>query len=235
MNATIDTTFDVYSDTPAGRDPDSHSPTLRKYHRLLWSKPLPDGTEFLLSVDQPGAYLHHKSCLGEQILSSDSIGHTYRYVKAMAHIIGKVPPEELDQFFTICSTVGAYMVFPARQIDGKPTINAARGLNSKIKDRFDLTLECIRRHYQGEGSPLDEVLARYAAFFDLFGSFDGYVEFFLLQDLFSDDSASINFFLPFYGFDISPLPSDMDEYRLYKKNVMAFITARNQRISSQQA
>ena len=226
MNATIDTTFDAYSDTPASRDPDSHSPTLRKYHRLLWSKPLPDGTDFSLSVDQVGSYLHHESCLGEYVLSSDSIGHTYRYVKAMAHIIGNVPPEELNQFFRICSTVGAYMVFPARKIDRKPTINAARGLNSKIKDRFDLTLECIKRHYNGLESPLGDALARYADFFDLFGCFKGYVDFFLLQDLISDDRASIKFFLPFQRFDASPLPLYIDEYRLYKKNVTAFINAR---------
>lgn len=42
MSVTIDTTFDVYSDTPIGRDPDSHSPTLRRYHQMLWSKRLPD-------------------------------------------------------------------------------------------------------------------------------------------------------------------------------------------------
>lgn len=36
----IDTAFDFRTDTPPGRDPDSHSPTLRRYHQLLWSKPL---------------------------------------------------------------------------------------------------------------------------------------------------------------------------------------------------
>jgi integrase len=39
----IDTTFDFRSDTPPGLDPDTYSPTLRRYHRLLWSKPLPSG------------------------------------------------------------------------------------------------------------------------------------------------------------------------------------------------
>lgn len=36
----IDTDFDFFSDTPAGRNPDAHSPTLRKYHQMLWSKDL---------------------------------------------------------------------------------------------------------------------------------------------------------------------------------------------------
>lgn len=32
----LDVTFDMRSDTPKGKDPDSHSPTLREYHRPLW-------------------------------------------------------------------------------------------------------------------------------------------------------------------------------------------------------
>ena len=38
----LDINFNVYSDTPEGKDPDSFSPTLRKYHKLLWSKTLPN-------------------------------------------------------------------------------------------------------------------------------------------------------------------------------------------------
>ncbi len=47
----IDITFNVFSDTPKGKDPDSHSPTLRKYHQILWSKPLPDGRMFELDLN----------------------------------------------------------------------------------------------------------------------------------------------------------------------------------------
>lgn len=231
MNMTIDTAFDAYSDTPAGRDPDSHSPTLRRYHQKLWSKRLPDGTPFDLLTDHPKAYLHHKSDRGEFFLSSDAIGHTYRYVKAMAPVIDKMPKEELDQFFSIASTVGAYVIFPSQRIDRKPTINGARGLHWKIRDRFDLTLECIRRHYDNEASPLSETLLRYAAFFELFGSFKNYVEFFLLQDLVSEDGTSIKFFTPFRGFDGPPLPAPIQDYLLYKERLVAFIIARNNRIA----
>ena len=62
-----------------------------------------------------------------------------------------------------------------------------------IRDRFDLTLECIRRHYFSERSPLSDVLARYEDFLCLFGSFKGYVEFFLLQDLVSPDYSAVRF------------------------------------------
>ena len=39
----FDAGFDLRSDTPEGKDPDTYSPTLRRYHRMLWSKELPSG------------------------------------------------------------------------------------------------------------------------------------------------------------------------------------------------
>ena len=47
---TIDITFDVYSDTPVGKDPDAHSSTLRTYHKFLWDKSLPNGSRFFLMI-----------------------------------------------------------------------------------------------------------------------------------------------------------------------------------------
>ncbi len=41
----------MFSDTPKGKDADSYSPTLRYYHKLLWSKPLPNGTSFDLDTE----------------------------------------------------------------------------------------------------------------------------------------------------------------------------------------
>lgn len=231
----IDTMFDAYSDTPVGRDPDSHSPTLRSYHQALWSKRLPDGTEFKLTTGHPKAYLYHNSMRGEFFLSSDSIGHTYRHVKAMAPIIHQIPKNDLDEFFSVASTIGAYIVFPSQRIDWKPTINGARGLHWRIRDRFDLTLECIKRHYIGEPSPLSDTLARYASFFDLFGSFENYVRFFLLDHLVSEDRQSINFWLPFRSFDEPPLPATIEEYLAYKEKLVNFIRARNRRIVEQAA
>ncbi len=68
----IDVKFNVYSDTPKNKDPDTNSPTLRKYHQILWSKELPSKDSFDLDLSIP-KYLHHKSDLGKFILSSDSI------------------------------------------------------------------------------------------------------------------------------------------------------------------
>ena len=43
----IDISFNFYSDANGG-DPDSTSPTLKKYHKLLWNKALPNGAIFEL-------------------------------------------------------------------------------------------------------------------------------------------------------------------------------------------
>lgn len=228
----IDTSFNVYSDS-RGKDPDAYSPTLRSYHRALWSKTLPSGEQFDLSTNVAGKYLHHLSDLGEFSLSSDSVGHTYRNVRSMATIVSKVPARELLNFLSICSTIGAYIIFPSNMAEGKMTINAARGCNRKIGDRFDLTLECIRRHYLGLESPLSNTLGRYANFFALFESFSGYCEFFLLQDLAIDGGAGIKTFLPFSNFEAPALPRDPKEYLAYRDAVVDFVLKRNDRIDAQ--
>ena len=225
----IDINFDVYSDTPKGRDPDSYSPTLRSYHKILWSKDLPNGVRFDLDDNTP-RLLHHKSELGEFLLSSDSIGHTYSRVKSMSHIINQIPSEEINSFFSTCSTIGAYIIFPAKKVDNQMTINGSRGLNRSIKDRFDLTLECIRRFYINESSPLSDTFQRYSSFFSLFQEFKEYKDFFLLQDLVEENDLSIKFFLPFDSFDQPPLPSNVEEYQSYKKHLIDFVRARNQRM-----
>jgi len=219
----------MFSDTPEGKDPDSYSPTLRNYHKTLWNKLLPNGINFDLD-DETRMLLHHKSELGEFFLSSDSIGHTYSRIQNMSHIINKVPSEEIDSFFSLCSTIGGYIIYPSKRVDNQMTINGARGTNGKIKDRFDLTLECIRRHYINKKSPLSDTLQRYSSFFNLFENFQGYIDFFLLQDLVVEDYSSIKYLIPFESFENSPLPDDVDEYRLYKKNMSNFVTARNQRM-----
>ena len=229
MNNFIDIKFDSHSDTPLGKDPDSFSPTLRNYHRILWSKPLPSGVYFNLNHQIPKV-LYHNSQLGEFILSSDAIGHTYRKWKMMAPIIKNLSSDEVSHFAALCRTIGGYIIFPAKKVDNKMTINGSRGLNKNIKDRFDLTLECIRLHYSNSTSPLSETFKRYGDFFDLFIDFKGYVDFFLLQDLVDQDYSSIKFWIPFNSFDDSPMPKNIDEYRIFKGNLMSFIANRNNRI-----
>src|SRR5581483_3206334 len=169
----VDTAFDFRTDA-TGPDPDSSSSTLRRYHQLLWSKPLPGGASFDLSATTPGQYLYHHSDLGEFRLTSDAVMATLTRRPAVLRYIEQLADDEIERFATIAYTIGAMMVFPGNQIGGRWTINQARGCHGSICDRFDLTLECIRRHYLGwndpggaggSKNPLGPTLARYADFF----------------------------------------------------------------------
>lgn len=225
----IDTTFNFYSDARGG-DPDSTCPTLRKYHKILWSKPLSNGKIFDLSDNKEGAYLYHKSEMGEFFLGSDAITHSYKNQKRKNWIVKQIP-EEVNELFNAGSTIGAYIIFPNKRLNGNHTINQARGVNSFIDDRFDLTLECIRLFYLEQKSPLYETLLRYKDFFDLFDNFIGFVQFFLLDDLL-DENKKIKFYLPFDNFKTRPTFSDINDYQLYKKRVINFINSRNKRIDN---
>lgn len=227
----IDITFDFRSDTPAGKDPDALSPTLRRYHKLLWTKPLPSGVMFDLVDTTPGCYLHHRSHLGEFRLASDAVIPTFRKEARLSRVFEQIP-EELATFRGIGYTIGGMMLFPGNRVGGQMTINGARGFHPRIKDRFDLTVECIRRYYRNEDSPLSGTFERYADFFRLFGDFRGYVDFFLLRDLVAEDCTAVKFFSPFESFDSSPVPDSMTAYLDYRALAVAFIEARNQRIQA---
>jgi len=227
MGHAIDIAFDFRSDTPEGKDPDAASPTLRRYHKLLWSKTLPGGALFELSDSRTGCYLYHRSTVGEFFLASDAVIPSFRKVPRIRALI---PEEEIEAFNTIGYTIGGMMVFPGNKVDGHITINGARGFHPLVKDRFDLTLECIRRHYARQASPLSEPLRRYSDFFMLFADFRGYVDFFLLQDLVVGSEVKIS--QPYDNFRSSPVPKDANEYRAYRDDAVAFINARNRRMQS---
>jgi len=229
LNLPIDITFNVYSDS-GGKDPDSHSPTLKKYHKILWSKPLPSGKIFTLSDTESDSYLTYNSAEGKISLSSDSISNSYRDKKVLSSII-KDLTKEVEEFRNIGSMIGGFILFPNKKIDGKMTINGARGFNQKIADRFDLTLECIRLHYLGKPNPLENVLNQNSSFFKLFESFTGYVDFFLLQDLVNPDYEVIYFLPPINQvFESSPLPENKVEYLQYMQSSTSFTLKRNERI-----
>lgn len=223
----IDTTFDFYTDANGG-DPDLTSPTLRSYHEFLWSKPLPNG-ELLDLSKKGGYYLYHNSDLGEFKLGSDAITHSYKHQKRKQWLIQQVPEHEIDELFKIGSTIGARTIFPNKKVNNKFTINQSRGVNSLIDDRWDLTLECIRLFYLGQSSPLYDTFLRYKNFFDLFESFEGYIDFFLLNDL-VDENKNIKFYLPFDHFKSRPTLLGVEDYLSYKAGVVCFVKSRNKRI-----
>ena len=182
-----------------------------------------------LQTKKSGAYLYHNSEQGEFNLGSDAITHSYRNQTRKQWLVRQIP-NEVNELFDTGSTIGAYTLFPRNKIDNKFTINQARGINSLIDDRFDLTLECIRLFYLGQASPLYETFFRYKCFFELFDTFNGYVQFFLLDDLI-DENHNIKFYLPFDNFKTKPSFANVEDYMTYKKRIMNFIRLRNERIT----
>lgn len=222
----IDFDFDFYSDARDGH-PDSTSITLRKYHQFLWSRTLPNGKKFTLKMVN-NKYLYHHSELGEFFLGSDAITHSYRNHKKKQWLIKQIS-KEANELFTVGKTIASYIIYPNNRINNKHTINQARGCKAMIDDRFDLTLECIKLFYSGKHNPLYDVLNRYKNFFDLFENFNGYIDYFFLNDLI-DENGNIKFYLPFDNFKTKPGFNCIEDYMVYKKNVTKFILARKQRI-----
>jgi hypothetical protein len=229
MNNMIDIEYDFRNDANGG-DVDKFSSTLRRYHKILWSKPLPNGNIFSLNDTMENVYLYYQADKQEYFLSSDSIVHTYSTWKRTEHIIKQIPEDEINEFLHIAYTIGGYIIFPCNKVNDLPTINQERGTNQKIDDRFDITLECIRWFYNNETSPLEETLKRYDNYFKLFENFKGYCDFFLLQDLTLDNCEKINYFLPFHDLEQNPYPKTIKDYYKYKNNAIEFNNNRNKRI-----
>ena len=140
----INTSFDFRLDSKCG-DPDADSQQLYEAHKTLWSKALPNrkNLEFTVSGNSSRLLISSNAC---DNLSSDRIcphfDGTYN-----GKFDGWLSDSERDELQYIVRTIGGHIVFPAHQKNGF-TINQARGVNRKIGDRFDLTLECIRLFYR---------------------------------------------------------------------------------------
>lgn len=224
----IDTTLNFQSETEP-LDADRYSSKLQEYHKILWSKPLPNGSTFELSKISRNR-LYHKSDLGEFYLSSDRAIATFRKRKKLKNLISQIPMEKINEFINISETIGGIIIWPSNQVGGMPTINVARGFNRLISDRLDLTLECIRRYYLNQESPLYETLRRYERFFNIFEDFKGYIDFFLFQDGVSNDYSKVKVAPPFDDFESIPIPQTIKEYVQYMEFTGDLVKARNERI-----
>lgn len=225
----IDVNFDFQAEV-GGRDSDKYSPTLQEYHRILWSKPLPNGKMFDLTKISDNR-LYHNSELGEFYLSSDRAITSFWKRKSFQHITALLPIEELKEFDRNLDKIGGILIWPSKRVGTRQTINGARGFNRMIGDRLDLTIECIRLYYNGEDSPLYETFNLYKDFFDLFTDFEGYINFFLLQDAVSEDYSEVKIAKPFNHFKTSPAPQSVEEFLQYIEKALKFVNLRNVRIA----
>lgn len=240
----IDVNFDFTTDTPdywdgfwdrcegigrGGSDPDSHSPMLLTYQKLLWeSKPLPNGET--MSFTPKSHYLRWKDFW----FSNDSIVVSFRHVNNMAFVkklMAELPDYRAwtENYLHTATTIGGEILLPAV----KNSINQRRGCSHYIKDRWDLTMECFRRHYAGESHPLEKCFATEGtkAFLDLFIDFKGFVDFFFLQDCVSEDYTKVNLWYDTELFVKNPVPTEVDPYLEFIEKELDFLERRNRRIA----
>lgn len=243
MENTIDISYSFTQDTPnywdsfwdndsilggSVHDPDRESKTLQEYQRLLWSKRLPNGDNMLLSKGNGAYYLTWQNYR----FGSDSIVTSFRYRKYrnMLEQVAKSVSnwhKYIESYMAESYTIGGEIIFP-KMMGG---INQSRGCHPFIRDRWDLTIECIRKYYLGEFSPLFSVLDKNKDFFNLFVNFKGYIDFFYLQDCVSSDYRFTKFWLGEGDFNENPLPKSVVEYKQWISNELAFVRSRNRRIN----
>ena len=208
----------------------------------------------------------------EIVLGSDSIMSIYwhRTTGKMPKVMEKIKEciEDAEKHEKYCSeikerdyktfirsyleqanTIGGFMIFPRHYC----SINQMRGMSDKIQDRFDLTLECIRRAYKNNdfnnlfcGNPLFDSFGCDAKFFRMFGSFENYIKFFCLEDWVNENCTAVYDLLSENGAkeliewpeEILPCDYKDEEEQIIKwwtfyKNIMSRLSKRNQRIKAQ--
>lgn len=156
-------------------------------------------------------------------------------------------------YLQYANTIGGFMLFPRHDC----SINQLRGMSDKIQDRFDLTLECIKRMYESGffvvGNPLFDISAEDKGFFKMFGDgkegFKNYIDFFLLNSWVKEDEEHHYYhvknllhtgenedkerniqLLDNWDFNQKPLPQDENEWWTFYRNIMDRLEARNKQI-----
>ncbi len=157
----------------------------------------------------------------------------------------------IENYLQQANTIGGFMLFPRHDC----SINQARGMSDRIQDRFDLTLECIRRMYESGfptgSNPLFDMSKEDKEYFEMFGSFGNYAKFFCLNKSYDgkhnwvteDCSAVYDLMsengdepLPKKGWPKEILPCDYEEKKQVAKwwtfycNIMNRLDARNEQI-----
>lgn len=241
------------------RDPDAFSARLRGWHKVLWSKQLPDGRRLELRPDRGGL----RDMTHGEFLSSDAavpVWERWREVQGFhaetEQRLQRLGRGKIYDLGWRLYDMGGMILFPGQQVDRLWTINQAKGCTRLlIADRLDLTLECIRLYYEllrhrhaagpslpdgyAEINPLGPVLHRYRPFFEMFRSFEEYVDFWLLDDLTveGEDGPQVAFLLPRassepYDFTREvALPADADEYCSYLVAADRSVDKRNRRMA----
>ena len=228
---------------PLGKDPDRFSKELKEYHICLCSSRTINEKEFILNSGKNNKMIYSNGNI-EIIFTPDSITNVFQNSSRRYNgikekdIINKYSENEeikelIEEYRRIDYTIGSSIIFPI-SINNQSlgtTINRARGVLYQIHDRIDFTLKCIKLYYEDSNdiNPLLPYIQKNKAFFDLFGSFKAYVDFFFLNDLVDKDYNVI--YLDNECSFSNPFPYNIDVFKEYISNTIKFINNRNKRIA----
>ena len=231
-------------------DPDAFSEILYDYFAEIWNLNYPNSKVKKIWNGNAWELIGIKDNFLR--LGTDSIMSIYWHRFNMREFIIKlIEGKKYDfqifirEYLKKANTIGGFVLFP-RHIQ---SINQRRGTNSQIDDRFDLTLECIKRYYtnreksetESNYNPLSSVLKNDATFFDMFGKgeagFKNYAEFFCLNESWVENGQVLNLMnnepLDNWDFKKEPLPQNLEEWwwKFYE-NIMSRLDARNEQIKN---
>jgi hypothetical protein len=239
-------------------DPDWYGYQLYNFHEALWNiqrlkfsniPELRNNSDYKYNNKKSvgGQYSRVLSNANSSIrLGSDSVMNIYWHRIDMRKFISELIKNKnndfkifIREYLKKANTIGGFVLFPRHP----QSINQNRGTNSLIDDRFDLTLECIRRYYDknDQENPLYNVLRTDNDFFEMFGSFEKYAEFFCLNKSYDEKQNWVkdgqvlsllnNQPLDDYDFGktTNPLPT-ADNWWTFYDNIMDRLDARNEQI-----
>ena len=220
-------------------DPDAFSERLYDFYETIWNS-----QRQKLNLNLPEVQKVWNGQAWELVgvadkslrLGTDSVMSIYWHRCDMRGFIAQLIEAKGDDFkhfirdyLQDANTTGGFMLFPRH----RQSLNQARGVNAVINDRFDFTLECIRRNYLQQDNPLQAALDNDKAFFDSFGTFEKYVDFFCLNNSWVKDGQVFNLMdnksLENYNFDKNPLPTKDNWWGFYN-NIMERLSSRNEQI-----
>lgn len=129
----IDPTLDFAAYYADGGDPDRDCVRLYEWHKLLWGRPVPSVTPFVLEVIYDRGYgMALRTSDGREFwLGSDGIIPTWStegWTRWLAPELVAEIEKDVDDFYRVGSTIGGYLLFPRNRVgQAGSTINQARG------------------------------------------------------------------------------------------------------------
>ncbi len=205
-------------------DPCDDSLFLKKSIRKMFSRPLPNGQTMELEETSSGFRWNDFRFGIDTVVPSFFSTRNRNLSKAYA-LSETDFRDSVSEYIRETDLLGAYTIYP---VHANSLIQCIYS-NNRIRGRWDFVLECVRRHYSGEDSPLYDCMRRDRLFYDLFVDFNGFIDFFYLNDFINSD-GTVKMLLQTELFEMNPVPRNWDEYKKWFGTNIELVKKRNSRM-----